>query len=519
MAATSFDAAPEFEAPAVRIGAMTRMSSGLGAKNTAYEAAGTGRRALGWVAPDVSPNASVLWNLTTLRNRSRQATRNDGFAKSPIDKLVSNVVGTGIKPLSRAKDAPLRDRIQQLFLRWTDESDADGVLDYYGQQTQACRGWFEGGEMFVRLRPRFAEDGLSVPLQLQLLEPEMCPHQHTTFAPGGNRIKAGIEFDRLGRRVAYWFHPSRPGDLDDFDRGQLRRVPSHEVIHLFDPLRAGQLRGLPVLTPTLVTLFDARKMTDATLLRQQLSNMFVGFLKKEAATDGSDSPHPLTGLSTSQTKTGKPLLGLEPGLFQELEPGEDVTFSNPPTVGEMYPEFMRLQLMDVCTAVGVPYEVVTGDMRGLNDRIMRVILAEFRRRIQAWQHQVIGYQLCRRVWLAWMDAAFLSGALPIPLDYVDDPTPYTDVRFMPQAWPYLHPVQDVEADQKAMRNGLTSRQAVVGERGEDAEDIDRQQAEDNKRADALGLKYDSDGRQSLKGSAPAGKDVEDTQNQAEGAAQ
>ncbi|MDP3720774.1 MAG: phage portal protein [Acidobacteriota bacterium] len=516
--ATSFSASPELDAP-VRVGAMTRMSSVPNVKNTAFEAAGTGRRALGWVAPDVSPNASVLWNLSTLRNRSRQATRNDGFAKSPIDKLVSNVVGTGIKPLSRAADTSLRAQIQELFEQWTDESDADGVLDYYGQQTQATRGWFEGGEAFVRLRPRFLEDGLTVPLQLQILEPEMCPHQHTTYTANGNRIKAGIEFDRIGRRVAYWFHPSRPGDLDDFDRGSLRRVPEHEVIHLFDPLRPGQLRGLPVLTPALTRLFDANKFDDATLLRQQLANMFVAFVTNKDATDGADSPHPLTGLSASQNTAKRPLVPLEPGLFQELDPGQDVKFSEPPAVGEMYPEFMRQQLMAACVAVGVPYEVVTGDLRNLNDRIMRVLLAEFRRRIQAWQHQIIGFQLCRRVWLAWLNAAFLAGKLPFPNSYLADPTPFTKVKWMPQGWAYLHPVQDVEADQKAIRNGFTSRASVVSEHGEDVEQIDQQQKDDNARADQMGLKHDSDGRVSLKGSTPEAKDVEDTNTQPQGAQQ
>lgn len=507
----AFAAAPEFDAP-VRVGALTRMSSGLTAKNsTAFEAAGTGRRALGWMAPDVSPNSAVLWNLTTLRNRSRGARRNDGFAKSPIDKLVDNLIGTGIKPLSRAVDVNLRAQIQALFERWTDESDADGLLDYYGQQTQATRAWLEAGEVFVRLRPRFAEDGLSVPLQLQVIEPELCPHTHNAFAPGsGNKIRAGIEFDRIGRRVAYWFHPSRPGDLQDFDSGSLVRVGADLVIHLYDPLRPGQLRGLPLLTPALVKLFDLQKFDDATLLRQQLSNMFVGFLTNEGATDGADSLHPLTNQTAAQTSTGKPMLGLEPGLFQELDPGQGVEFSEPPAVGEMYPEFMRQQLMAVSTATGVPYEVITGDMRNLNDRIMRVILADFRRHIQAWQHQIIGFQLCRRVYLSWMYRAFISGALPIPNSYLQDPDPITSVKFIPQGWPYLHPVQDVEADQKAIRNGFTSRAAVVSERGEDVEDIDQQQSDDNARADALKLQHDSDGRVSLKGS-PQANDVEDTQ--------
>jgi lambda family phage portal protein len=205
-----------------------------------YEAGSQSRRTIGWNAQNVSPNTAVLSTLATLRDRSRTATRNNGLAKGAIDKLVTNIIGTGIKPLSQAADTTIRKAIQALWLKWTDESDADGLLDFYGQQAQAVRGFLEAGDDYIRMRSRLPEDGLSVPLQLQVLEPELCPYTYNVLSTGnGNRIRAGIEFDGIGRRVAYWFHPSRPGDLLDYDRSQLRRVPAESVIHLYDPLRPG----------------------------------------------------------------------------------------------------------------------------------------------------------------------------------------------------------------------------------------------------------------------------------------
>src|SRR5690606_6602312 len=202
------------------------------------------------------------------------------------------------------------------------------------------------------------------------------------------------------------------------------------------------------------------KYDDATLLRQQIANLFVGFLKRASVPSGETAYNPLTNEEVSSADP-PPIVGLQPGMFQELYPGEDVTWSNPPGVNETYDEFMRQQLMGAATAVGVPYEVLTGDMRDLNDRVIRVALQEFRRRIQQWQHQIVAYQLCRRVWLAWFERAFLSGALPLPLDFIANPAPYTAVKWMPQGWPYLHPLQDVHAAKEAIRSGLTSRSAEV----------------------------------------------------------
>jgi hypothetical protein len=122
-----------------------------------YEAGSHTRRTFGWRAPEISPNNAVLFSLDTLRNRSRAAVRNDGYAFGAIDHLVTNIIGVGIKPLSQAKNEALRRQLQELWLAWTDESDADGLLDWYGQQAQAVRAWLEGGEVFLRLRPRIPQ--------------------------------------------------------------------------------------------------------------------------------------------------------------------------------------------------------------------------------------------------------------------------------------------------------------------------------------------------------------------------
>ena len=462
-----------------------------------YEAGTFTRRTLNWRAPTTGANTSLLNNLQTLRDRSRLAIRNDGYAKGVIDKLVSNIVGTGIKPLSKATEAEFRAAVQDLWLRWTDESDADGVLDWYGQEAQAVRCWLEAGEVFVRLRGRLPEDGMTVPLQAQVIEPELCPHTYSGVGPTGNRIRAGIEFDPIGRRTAYYFFAQRPGDLNDWDPGDLRRVPADSVIHVFDPLRAGQIRGLPHLTQALLKLWELDKFDDATLLRQQLSNLFAGFLKRPSG-DLNAEVNPLTGLTPDGSRDGRDVVSMEAGTFQELAPGEEVEFSEPPDPPLTYPSFMKQQLMSVAAATGVPYEVLTGDMVGLNDRVMRVILHEFRRGIVAKQFHIVAFQLCCPVWKAWMDRVVLSGALPIPAAaYAKDPSPWADVKWMPQGWPYIHPVQDVQAAERAIRAGFTSRSAVVSEQGEDSEVIDQEQADDNKRADGLGLTYESDGRKPL----------------------
>ncbi|HBO2679266.1 TPA: phage portal protein, partial [Pseudomonas aeruginosa] len=119
-----------------------------------YDGAGTGRRAQNWDAPPGSINTLSLPALPLLRKRSRAATRNDPYAGGAIDTRVSNLIGSGIVPMPTIQDKTLRRLLLELWLDWTDESDADERTDFYGQQALAARMVEESGECFIRLRPR-----------------------------------------------------------------------------------------------------------------------------------------------------------------------------------------------------------------------------------------------------------------------------------------------------------------------------------------------------------------------------
>ncbi|WP_252177200.1 phage portal protein [Endozoicomonas sp. 4G] len=460
-------------------------------KNLAYTSAGQGRRSQSWSAPSSGPNNSLTGNLGTLINRSRAAIRNDPWAASGLEKLVANIVGTGIKPKSEARDDVFRKELQALFLGWTDESDADGQLDFYGQQALAMRSVLEAGECFVRFRPRKPGDGLSVPLQLQLLEAEFVPWDYHDDLKKGHKIRAGIEFNAIGQRVAYWMHKQHPSDYTTLDTAGLRRVPANQVMHLYEPLRPGQLRGQPFLSQVLLRMYHLDKFDDATLLRQEIANLFTGFITKPAPE--TEKVDPLTGRPIIYDLQGVPMVAMEPGTMQELSPGEEITFNTPPGAASNYSDFIRQQLMAVSAGIGLPYEILSGDMKGVSDRALRVVLNEFRRRIQQIQHNLLVFQLCRPVWKRWLELAVLSGAISAS-DFHRNPAHYRKVKWIPQGWAYIHPVQDVQSQNLAVRSGFKSRSEVVSEQGYDSEQIDDEIAADNQRADELELQYDSDAR-------------------------
>ena len=433
-----------------------------------YEGARIARRLSGWIAEKRTINSLLLTGGEQLRARARQLCRENPYASNACEAFTAAAVGTGIKPSLLTADAAKKAAIEKAWLRWTDEADADGLTDLYGLQALAARAMFEAGECFIRFRPRRIADGLSVPLQLQLLESEMLPFSKNEATGDGALIREGIEFDKIGRRIAYHFYTTHPGEMYPmiFD-AQTTRVPASEVLHLYKPLRPGQIRGQPHITPAMVRLYIFDLYDDAELDRKRVAAMFAGFVTKKAAENETPIPTvPNDGLGDVPPDAA--LAPLEPGTMQVLMEGEDIKFSNPSEVGGSYEAFMWRALLGICAGMGVPYSAVTGDTSKSNYSSSRREDVEFRRRIDQVQHLVLVFQMCRPVLRRWMDTAVLAGSIPVSLrEYTREPAAFCDAKWIPPRWAWVDPWKDRKAEQIAVEQGWKSRSDVIEAEGED----------------------------------------------------
>ncbi len=246
-----------------------------------------------------------------------------------------------------------------------------------------------------------------MPLQLQMIPSEMLPLTKTE-PWGGNPVRQGIEFDAIGRRVAYHFLRRHPGDVTDPGAAyETVRVPASEIIHVIDPVDAGQLRGVSRFAPGIVKLFLLDQYDDAELDRKKVAAMHALFITTPAPSEPFDA-------AEGESETGDRTLDLEPGQVVMLEPGEEIQTSAPADSGGTYEPFQYRTLLQVSAALGIPYAYLSNDMLKANYSNSRLALLEFRRRIEAYQHAVMVWQLCRRVWQRWLDVAVFSGALDLP---------------------------------------------------------------------------------------------------------
>jgi lambda family phage portal protein len=171
-----------------------------------------------------------------------------------------------------------------------------------------------------------------------------------------------------------------------------------------------------------------------------------------------------------------------------LDPGEDVTVGQPADSGATYEPFQYRTLLQISAALGIPYPYLANDMVKGNFSNSRLALIEFRRRVSAWQHSVMVYQLCRPVYARWMDAAVLSGALDLP-NYETNRSRLLIADWLPTKWDWVDPLKDANAEIAQIEAGLKSRTQAIAERGFDAEQVDREIAAEHARERALGLDF------------------------------
>lgn len=448
----------------------------------AYEASSTGKRLSGWQADHTSPNSADLSELEILRHRARDMERNTAWATRAITADVANEIGTGIKPRSSAPNDAIKSELDQSWRDWAQFGDADGITSIYGLQSMAARARKESGEVFIRVRTRRPQDGLPVPVQFQLIEADLCPIELNRTQPNGNVIKMGVEFNGIGQRAAYWMyknHPTDGGNLSD-----MVRVPAEQIIHHYIATRPGQIRGRPVGVQAFVKAFTYDKYDDAELVRKEVRSHFTGVIHREAYDEDDYQFDPISGEPIGDD-VSVPSMNLEPGTFPSLLPGEEIKMFGGDEGGASDQDFSRRQLLAVAAAYGVPFEVMTGDYSGINDRVWRAIINQYRREIEQVQAHWTIQQVCRGIWSHFVDHAVLGG-LKIP-DYASQQTAYKRAEYQPQAWPYIHPLQDVQSLKMLKEEGFDSRQNIIGGRGRDVETVDRQRKEDQKRENDSGL--------------------------------
>lgn len=111
----------------------------VGAWLGGFEGAAGHRRLRGFTPSRAHVNVLLAQAGPEMRARARFLVCNNGYAANAVESWAANAVGDGIKPQSLIKAARTKEKLQRLWLDWTDEADAEGLTDFYGIQRRIAR--------------------------------------------------------------------------------------------------------------------------------------------------------------------------------------------------------------------------------------------------------------------------------------------------------------------------------------------------------------------------------------------
>ncbi len=443
-----------------------------------FEAASVGRRTSGWSrrASDANSAASGA-TLSYLRAQARDLVRNNPWARRGLRRIVTNTVGWGIQPTATGRGA---DKVMELWKRWgeTTECDAAGRLTFYGLQRLVFRTVVESGECLVRRRPRRTVDGLAIPLQLQVLEPDYIDTgKDGLIGEEGGPIVQGVEFNAIGRRAAYWLFDQHPGGTISMISPVSRRIPADGILHVFDQERAGQVRGPSWLASIDVRLHDLDEFEDATLMKQKIAACMAAFVTD---LDGAGTA---LGEEGTDQPTGQPVDTFEPGMILNLPQGKQVTVANPPVASD-HQSFVGASLRGVAAGFGCTYEDLTGDYSQVNFSSARMSRLAHQGDVHDWRWNILIPQFCQPAWYWMVEALLIAG-----VEVEEAPAKWT-----PPPAPMVDPDKEGAALSRMVRVGAMTHDDMVREQGFDPEQFWKEYAAGLARLDHLGIVLDSDPR-------------------------
>lgn len=291
----------------------------------------------------------------------------------------------------------------------------------------------------------------------------------------GDRIVDGIELDN-GRIVAYWVTKKKVGE----DKEETVRVPAEDMIHWTRIEDEDGLHGWPELNGGMQCTDDISDLMNAYIITAILEARILAF--RTTSGDNTNSP-------ASVAPGGRPTRGPMGGemipdpknqdkYVEKIPNGAVITGprnstyvpiekKTPPAT---FSEFLRHTYLEFCQAVGMPYELISGDRSKSKYTSERAGNEEFRRLVETDQADLDDTVLDRIVERVILGAA---RAELLPMTEEECTARMHDLLNVEWSFPKrtnLDPAKEAAANKTNAEMKFASFPRIISDQGSDWED-------------------------------------------------
>jgi lambda family phage portal protein len=435
------------------------------------------------VATDLSTsNATVATLLLNL------PTHNVGSGLTLSSKIDGASIG-----VTDVEARTLSASIEKAWRLWAGnplEADLSGRHNLHDLASTAFLSYLRTGEVVAAIEWQQVR-GAMTRTKVQLLDTRQLDQTKTQSGENGTGTIQGVTFDRNGRVVAYHLIPITLGKITVTNASTV--VPAftswgrQKVIHLFELLAAGQVRGLSPLVSALTPSQEKSTLGEFTLasalLQTQYSMTVESDLPPSAAmnglrvnNDGAFEGGPQTGFDPLATRLefyGESKINAEPGVINHLAPGDKLKMNRSETPNSTYESFDNSLNRSAAKAAGSSYEDISGDYSKTSFSASRLAL-ETPYRINLKRRAAITEKFYAAVFKCWLEEAIETGVINLPpkaVPFFASPDAYCNAKWLGSGRITPDPLKSAQATILELENGLTTMTAALGERGLDLEEV------------------------------------------------
>lgn len=440
-----------------------------------FRAASTDRLRTNWTITKSTPDPTP-WDLDKLRERSRDANRNDPVASGATDTMRQNIVGAGLRPqaamredilgISPERAKVLRSQAEAAWAVWCKNADAANIQTFDEIQLLAMTKIIEDGEVLAL--PAWADE----PWRDYGRVIELIEGDRLSYPIGkSEKIVNGIEVGKRGQPLAYYIR--KPDKYHSRDTNDFQKIDARDpmgrprILHIYPTKRPGQMRGIPVFAPVLTYFKDLADYLEAEVIAARVAACLAVFITKQDPMGIAMAN--ATGTQISRSGGTERIQGIEPGLVGYLGPNEDIKVVDPKRPGDAFPSFIETMLRIIGASVGLPYELIAKDFSKTNYSSARAALLEGRRMFKTWRTW-FGSRFCQPIFELVLEEAFLRGTFEAD-DFYRKRHEYCRALWIGGGWGWVDPVKEIEASRKAIDFGLSTMAEEAAAQGRDWEEI------------------------------------------------
>jgi lambda family phage portal protein len=389
------------------------------------------------------------YNLTRLRDISRDMSQNNPLVKGILATEADDVVGTDTQIQAMSDDEVWNSETEAAFKEQCVDRPMDitNRFSFHPIVWKCFNSYRRDGDIFIIN----TEDGP------QICEGQQCgtPYGIKTF-DSFDIINGVAVSKKTGRVIGYYI--GKPNKWGYVTQEDWKNYEAKDVHHVLNNDRFSFTRGEPVFTSAVTTIQKLFEYMDAELVAAKVNACLATFI---TVTDPSRVPSPYAQgrFPSGQDDQGSKVERITPGLVKYLNINEDIKAVTPNRPPSAFDPFVLRMFMIIGRPLCIPLMLVTLDFSGATFMNARIAYQAAQKNYKREQQFVVK-PMAKTLYSWWLaDAIRRRDISPIDNAFRS--------QIICQRWPYVDPAKDASANQMEIESGTTTEGTIIEGKGGD----------------------------------------------------